>query len=236
MAGHSKWSKVKRFKGAIDAKRGKLFSKLGKELTVAAKHGGGDPGFNPRLRTILLKAKAANMPADNIDRAIKKGTGELPGQTFDEITYEGYAEGGIALLVDLLTDNKNRTAAEIRAIFTKRGGHLVISKDQIREDDLLNIVLETGGEDVNLQDGDYEVITDPQHFETIHQALEKKGIKFESAEVTYIPITPVPITDESTARSVLQLVEALEDNDDVQNVYANFDISDDILAKISVEE
>ncbi len=249
MSGHSKWSKIKRFKGALDAKRGKVFSKLGKEMAVAAKHGGGDPGFNPRLRTILLKAKAMNMPADNIDRAIKKGTGELPGQTFEEITYEGYGEGGVALLVDLLTDNKNRTAAEIRAIFTKRGGNmagagsvkhlfqrkgqLVITKDQISEDDLLNLILEAGGEDVSAQDSEYEVITEPQHFEAVHNALEEKGIKFESAEVTYLPITAVPITDETKARSVLQLVEALEDNDDVQNVYTNFDIPDSIMAKIT---
>src|SRR5271169_388388 len=168
MSGHSRWSKVKHYKGVIDAKRGKIFAKLGKEMAVACKHGGGDPGFNPRLRTILMKARAINMPADNIDRAIKKGTGELPGVSYEEITYEGYAPGGVALLVELLTDNKNRTAAEIRAIFTKHGGHMaganavkhlfhrkgqiIIPKEKISEDDLMALVLEAGADDMTTQD------------------------------------------------------------------------------------
>ena len=247
MAGHSKWAKVKHFKGAVDAKRGKLFSKLGKEMTVAAKHGGGDPGFNPRLRTILLKAKAANMPADNIERAIKKGTGELPGQTYEEVTYEGYAAGGVALLVDVLTDSKNRTAAEIRAIFTKHGGHMAganavkhlfhrkgqitVAREQISEDDLMTLVLEAGAEDMIVHSDSYEIVTDPHQFEAVHKALETKSIKPQSAEVTQLPLTPVPVADERAARAVLSLVDALEDNDDVQKVYSNYDIPDEIMEK-----
>jgi len=247
MSGHSKWAKVKHFKGAVDAKRGKIFSKLGKEMTVAAKHGGGDPGFNPRLRTILLKAKAANMPADNIERAIKKGTGELPGQIYEEVTYEGYAAGGVALLIDVLTDSKNRTAAEIRTIFTKHGGHmaganavkhlfhrkgqLAVAKEQISEDDLMTLVLEAGAEDMVVHSDSYEIITDPHQFEAVHKALETKGIKPLSAEVTQLPLTPVPVADEKTARAVLSLVDALEDSDDVQNVYSNYDIPDEIMEK-----
>ncbi len=246
MSGHSKWSKVKHYKGTLDAKRGKIFAKLGKEMSVATKHGGGDPGFNPRLRTILMKARAANMPVENIERAIKKGTGELGGVTYEEITYEGYAPGGVALLVELLTDNKNRTAGEIRAIFTKHGGNmagagavkhlfhrkgqLLISKDQISEDDLLTFALDAGAEDVLTHAENYEVITDPHQLEAVHKTIEAKGVKPQSAEIAQVPSTTVPITDEKTARAVLGLIEALEDNDDVQNVYSNEDIPDDIMA------
>src|SRR5437867_8704364 len=238
MSGHSKWSKIKHFKGAVDAKRGQLFAKLGKEMAVAAKHGGGDPGSNPRLRTILMKARAVNMPADNIERAIKKGTGELPGVVYEEITYEGYAPGGVALLVELLTDNKNRTAGEIRSIFTKHGGNMagagavkhlfhrkgqfLISKDQISEDELLTVAVEAGAEDVVTHAENYEVITDPHQFEAVHKALE--NLKPQSAEIAQLPTSTVPVTDERTARAVLELIEALEDNDDVQNVYSNEDI------------
>ena len=248
MSGHSRWSKVKHYKGGIDAKRGKIFAKLGKQISVACKHGGGDPGFNPRLRTILMQARAASMPVDNIERAIKKGTGELGGVTYEEITYEGYAPGGVAVLVDLLTDNKNRTAGEIRAIFTKHGGNMagagavkhlfhrkgqiLISKDQISEDDLLTVALEAGAEDVQMHTENYEVLTDPHQFEAVHKAIEAKGIKPQSAEIAQLPSTSVPVTDEKTARAVLTLIEALEDNDDVQNVYSNEDISDDILDKV----
>jgi YebC/PmpR family DNA-binding regulatory protein len=246
MSGHSKWSKVKHFKGTVDAKRGKVFGKLGKELTVAAKQGGGDPGFNPRLRTILLKARAANMPADNIERAIKKGTGELPGATYEEVTYEGYAPGGVALLVELLTDNKNRTAGEIRSIFTKHGGNmagagavkhlfhrkgqLLISKDQISEDDLMTVALDAGAEDVITHAENYEVLTGPHQFEAVHKAVEAKGVKPQSAELAQVSSTAVPVGDEKTARAVLSLIDALEENDDVQNVYSNEDIPDEILA------
>lgn len=249
MSGHSKWSKIKHTKGVVDSKRGKVFAKLGKEMTVAAKHGGGDPGFNPRLRTILMKARAVNMPADNIDRAIKKGTGELPGVTYEEVTYEGYAHGGVALLIELLTDSKNRTAGEIRNIFTKHGGNLavvgavkhlfhrkgqiLVAKEQISEDDLMGLALDAGAEDMIAHPDTYEILTDSHQFEAVHKALEAKGIKPQSAEITQLPLTPVPVTDEKTARAVLALIDALEDNDDVQNVYSNFEISDDLMEKVT---
>ncbi|HXI84571.1 MAG TPA: YebC/PmpR family DNA-binding transcriptional regulator [Verrucomicrobiae bacterium] len=249
MSGHSRWSKVKHYKGTIDAKRGKIFAKLGKEMAVACKHGGGDPGFNPRLRTILMKARAMNMPADNIDRAIKKGTGELPGVTYEEITYEGYGPGGVALLMELLSDNKNRTAAEIRQIFTKHGGNMavmgavkhlfhrkgqiLVAKEQISDfDQLLLVVLDAGAEDMITHPDNYSILTDPHQIEVVHKALEAKGIKPESAEVAFLPLTPLPVMDEKTARSVLALIDALEDSDDVQNVYSNCDIPDEILEKV----
>jgi YebC/PmpR family DNA-binding regulatory protein len=250
MSGHSRWSKVKHYKGGIDAKRGKIFAKFGREISVACKYGGGDPGFNPRLRTCLMKARAANMPLDNIERAIKKGTGELGGITYEEITYEGYGPGGVALLVELLTDNKNRTAGEIRAIFTKHGGHLagvgsvkhlfhrkgqiIIARDSIAEDDLLALALEAGAEDVRTHDETYEVLTEPLQFEAVHKAIEVKGIKLQSAEITYLPLNALAVTDEKIARAVLTLDEALEDNDDVQNVYANYEIADAVLEKVQV--
>jgi YebC/PmpR family DNA-binding regulatory protein len=249
MSGHSKWSKVKHYKGVLDTKRGQVFAKLAKEISVSCKHGGGDPGFNPRLRTILMKSRAANMPVDNIDRAIKKGTGELPGVAYEEVTYEGYGAGGVALLVDLLTDNKNRSAAEIRLIFVKHGGHMaganavkhlfhrkgqiLVSKGQLSEDDLMTLVLEAGAEDMITQEDSYEILTDPHQLEAVHKALESKGIKPQLAEMTQLPITPVPVTDEKIARSVLGLVEALEENDDVQSVYPSCEIPDEILEKIS---
>jgi YebC/PmpR family DNA-binding regulatory protein len=193
-----------------------------------------------------MKARAANMPVENIERAIKKGTGELGDVTYEEITYEGYAPGGVALLVELLTDNKNRTAGEIRAIFTKHGGNMagagavkhlfhrkgqfLISRDQIAEDDLLTVGLEAGAEDVVTHAENYEVLTDPHHFESVHKALEAKGIKAQSAEIAQLPSSTVPVADEKAARAVLGLIEALEDNDDVQNVYSNEDIPDEILA------
>jgi len=248
MSGHSKWSKIKHTKGVVDSKRGKVFGKLGKEITVAAKQGGGDPGFNPRLRTILMKARAVNMPADNIDRAIKKGTGELPGVSYEEVTYEGYAPGGVALLVELLTDNKNRAASEIRTIFTKnhgnmggagavkhlfhRKGQIVVAKEQISEDDLMSLVLDAGAEDMLSHHDTYEIVTDPHQLEAVHKALEARGIKPQLAEVMQLPFTPVSVTDEQTARAVLAIIDALEDNDDVQNVYSNYDIPDDIIEKI----
>ena len=247
MSGHSRWSKVKHYKGTIDAKRGKIFAKFSKEIAVACKYGGGDPGFNPRLRTTLLKARAANMPVDNIERAIKKGTGELGGVTYEELIYEGYAPGGVAVLIELLTDNKNRTAGEIRAIFTKYGGNMagagavkhlfhrkgqfLIGKEQVPEDDLITIALDAGAEDVLTHAENYEVLTDPHQFEAVHKALEAKRLKPQSAEIVYLPLTLVPVTDEKTVRSVLALLEALEDNDDVQNVFSSEDIPDAILER-----
>jgi YebC/PmpR family DNA-binding regulatory protein len=246
MSGHSRWSKVKHYKGGIDAKRGQIFAKLGKEMSVAAKHGGGDPNFNPRLRTILLKARAANMPVDNIERAIKKGTGELPGVSYEELTYEGYAPGGVALIIDLLTDNKNRTAAEIRAIFTKHGGNMAAAKhlfhrqgqiiiptEQIGEDDLMTLALDAGADDMVTHPDTYEIITDPHQFEPVHKAVEAKGLKPVSAEVAWLPLTPVTVTDEKTAKSVLNMIEALEDHDDVQSVHSSADIPDAVMEKVN---
>ena len=244
MSGHSKWSKVKHYKGTLDAKRGKIFSKLGREISVACKHGG-DPGFNPRLRTILMKARASNMPVDNIDRAIKKGTGELEGVNYEELTYESFASGGVALIIELLTDNKNRTAAEVRAILTKHGGHLatakhlfhrkgqiVIPKEQIGEDELMSLVLDAGADDMVTHDETYEITTDPHQFESVHKAIEGKKLKPVSAEVAWLPLTPVPITDEKTAKAVLDLIDTLEDHDDVQNVYSSVDIPDTVIEKV----
>jgi YebC/PmpR family DNA-binding regulatory protein len=245
MAGHSKWAKVKHFKGGIDAKRSKLFGKLSKEIAVACKHGGGDPGFNPRLRTILMKARAGNMPAENIERAIKKGTGELGNITYEELTYEGYAPGGVAVIIEVLTDNKNRTAAEIRAILTKHASHLasakhlfhrrgqiVLPKEQVSEDDLLALALDAGAEDVVTDATGYTITTDPHQFEPVHKAVEAKGLKPVSAEVAWVALTPVPVSDEKVAGAVLALVEALEDHDDVQNVYSSADIPDAVLDKL----
>lgn len=244
MAGHSKWAKVKHFKGGIDAKRSKLFGKLSKEIMVACRHGGGDPGFNPRLRTILLKARAGNMPAENIERAIKKGTGELGGISYEELVYEAYAAGGVALILDLLTDNKNRTAAEIRAILGKHSGHLspakhlfqrkgqiIVPREQIGEDDLMTLVLEAGAEDLVVHDDSYEVVTEPPQFELVHKAIEARGLKPISAEVAWLPLTPLPVTDPAVAKSVLDLIEALEDHDDVQNIHSSADIPDAIAEK-----
>ncbi len=245
MSGHSKWSKIKRSKGLLDTKRGKIFAKFSKEIAVACKHGGGDPGFNPRLRTILMKARAANMPVDNIDRAIKKGTGELGNITYEELIYEGYAPGGVAVLIELLTDNKNRSAGEIRAIFTKYGGNmagagavkhlfrrhgqLLIAKDQIAEDDLITLALDAGAADIQTHAENYEVLTEPLQFEAVHKVLEAKGLKPNAEEIAYLPVTLTPVVDEKTAKSVLALLEALEDNEDVQNVYSSEDIPDAIL-------
>ncbi len=244
MAGHSKWAKVKHIKAVVDAKKGKVFSKLAKEISVACKHGGGDPGFNPRLRTILMKARAVNMPADNIERAIKKGTGELEGVNYEELSYEGFAPGGVAVIVEVLTDNKNRTAAEIRAIFTKHGGNLaaakhlfhrkgqiILPKEQIGEDELMALVLDAGAEDMTAHEETYEIITDPHQFESVHKAIETRGLKPISAEIGWLPLTPVPVTDEKTARAVLDLIEALEEHDDVQNVHSSADIPDAVMEK-----
>ena len=247
MSGHSKWSKIKRSKGVLDSKRGKIFAKFSKEIAVACKHGGGDPGFNPRLRTILLKARAANMPADNLDRAIKKGTGELAGVNYEEMIYEGYAPGGVAVLVEALTDNKNRTAGDLRAIFTKYGGNLagagavkhlfrrhgqfLIPRDQMGEDALLALALEAGADDVLTHAENYEVLTEPNQFEAVSKVLEANKLKPQAAEIAYLPATLVPVSEVKVAEAVLNLLDALEDNDDVQNVYSSEDIPDAIIEK-----
>jgi len=249
MSGHSKWSTIKRKKGEIDSKRGKIFTKLIKEVTLAARLGGGDIDGNPRLRQAVLDAKEVNMPKDNIDRAIKKGTGELAGAAaYEETTYEGYGPAGVAVLVDVMTDNKNRTVAEVRHIFSKYGGNLgengcvswmfdkkgsiIIDKKIVGEDELLEVVLEAGADDVRDQETDWEVITEPATFENVKNAIYDKKWKYLEASVGMIPQNTVKL-DEGKAEQMLRLMEKLEDNDDVQNVYANFDISDEIMEKLS---
>ncbi len=249
MAGHSKWANIKHRKGAVDAKRGKIFTKLIKEITVAARLGGGDPNANPRLRSAIAAAKTENMPKDNMDRAIKKGTGELEGAVYEEITYEGYGPGGVAVLVDCMTDNKNRTVAEVRHFFSKSGGNLgesgcvawmfdkkgsiLIEKDLVAEEELMDLALEAGAEDVVEEDNVFQVITAPDDFNDVREALEAKGLAFVEAAVSMIPQNVVEIADEKVARQVLKLLENLEDNEDVQNVYANFDIPDAIMEAVS---
>lgn len=246
MSGHSKWSTIKRKKGAADAKRGKVFSRIAKEISLAAKAGGGDPNGNPRLRTILLAARAQNMPKDNIDRAVKRGTGELPGVTYEETRYECYAPGGVAVVVDILTDNKNRTVAEIRHILTRNGGSMAaagavvwnfeqkglitIAKSACGEDEMFEKVIEAGAEDVDAEGADlYEVYTASSDLHTVVNAFEGMGVKVEEAQLTMRPKTTVKV-EGSTVNTILRLMEQLEDHDDVQNVYANFDISESDMA------
>ncbi|MBI4335912.1 MAG: YebC/PmpR family DNA-binding transcriptional regulator [Candidatus Omnitrophica bacterium] len=246
MSGHSKWATIKHKKGALDAKRGQLFTKLIKEISIAAKNGG-NPDTNPRLRTAIQKAKDSNMPTDNIERAIKKGTGELPGVTYEEVTYEGYGPGGVAIFVEAVTDNKNRASSEIRNIFSKKGGNMagagavswifekkgyfIVSKKTIDEDKLMGIVLEAGAEDLVGEDENYEIKSSPADFERVRKALETNKIKPESAEITMVPKNTIALSGEE-AKQVLALVDALEEHEDVQNVYANFDIPDEILKTI----
>lgn len=251
MSGHSKWKTNKGKKMAADAKRGAMYTKLIKELTVAAREGGGNPDTNSRLRTAMARAKEANMPSDNIKTAIKRGTGELPGVVYESTMYEAYGPGGVAILVEALTDNKNRTTAELRNIMSKKGGNLagggsvswmftkkgdiIIEKSQAKEDELMNIVLEAGAEDMKVEGDNYEITTAVQDLEKVKEVLQSKGIKWESAELTMIPSSTVKVTG-NDARQVLALIEALEEHDDVQNVYANFDIPDEILEQAASEE
>jgi YebC/PmpR family DNA-binding regulatory protein len=249
MAGHSKWSKVKRFKGAIDAKRGKIFSKLSKEITIAAKRGGGDPNGNPRLRGAILAARAQSMPNDNIERAIKRGTGEgKDAQQFDEIVYEGYAPGGVAIIVEAATDNKNRTGAEIRSIFSQHNGNLAstgsvsymfhrkgqisVLRSSIEEDRLLEITLEAGAEELTTDDDQYLITTSHDQLYAVAEALKNAGVTTDGQKFTFIPDTTVAVPDETAARQVLRLCDALEDDDDVQNVYSNLEIPDEVLARL----
>lgn len=245
MAGHSKWATTKRHKAVVDAKRGKIFSVLSKELTIAAKSGGGDPDMNNRLRTIILKAKAANMPADNIDRAIKKGTGELPGVIYEELLYEGYGPGGVGIIVEVTTDNKNRSASEIRSTFTKCGGNLagsgalafnfqhtgqfLIDKSKTTEEQLMEVTLEAGAEDIKDNDDHFEVLCAIPAYDAVSSALEKVGITPDSSELTYLPNTLTTITDPEVAKQVLRLIDRLEELDDVQQVHCNYDIDDALL-------
>lgn len=248
MSGHSKWSTIKRKKGALDAKRGKIFSRLIKEITIAARLGGGNLEGNARLRTAIAAAKAENMPKDNIERAVKKGTGEIEGGALEEIVYEGYGPGGAAVLVNILTDNRNRTSGEIRHIFSKHNGNLgetncvawmfdkkgliVFEKDQVDEEKLFNTALEAGAEDVKEESTTFEVITDPKDFETVRGALEQQNFKYVLAEVTLVPKNTVKLEGKE-AESMIKLMDGLEDCDDVQKTYANFDIAEELLEKMS---
>jgi len=245
VSGHSKWSTIKRKKGANDAKRGKIFTKLIKEITIAAKMGGGDADGNPRLRAAITAAKSENMPKDNIDRAIKKGTGDLDGAIYEEILYEGYGPGGVAVLVETMTDNKNRTVADIRHYFAKSGGNLgesgcvawmfdkkgsiTVEKDGISEEELMDIALEAGAEDVVDDEDSFQILTEPDVFNDVVDQLEKGGVKFSEATISMIPQNTIDVAEEKTARSLLRLLDNLEDHDDVQKVHANFDIDDQLM-------
>ncbi|MBC8318120.1 MAG: YebC/PmpR family DNA-binding transcriptional regulator [Desulfobulbaceae bacterium] len=249
MAGHSKWANIKHRKGAVDAKRGKVFTRLIKEITVAARIGGGDPAANPRLRTAIAGAKSENMPKDNIERAIKKGTGELEGVEYLEITYEGYGPGGVAVLVDCMTDNKNRTVGDVRHAFSKHGGNLgesgcvgymfdkkgsiLVDKETIDEEKLMDVALEAGAEDVLEEETEFQVLTAPDDFSAVREKLEEEGVAFIEASLSMIPQNTIEVTDEKVALRLLKMLEVLEDNDDVQDVHANFDIPDEIMENLS---
>jgi YebC/PmpR family DNA-binding regulatory protein len=248
MSGHSRWSQIKRKKGKTDVQRGKLFSKILREITVAARGGGGDPKGNMRLKAAMETARAANMPADNIKRAIQKGTGELPGEQYEEIMYEGYAPGGVAVLISVVTDNKNRTGPEIRHIFEKQGGRMgtpgsvawmfdrrgliQVDADKIREDDLLEIALDAGAMDVKQVEKSFEITTAPDEMERVRQALEQKGAPVLEAAAAMLPQSTVRVEGKDAA-AVLRLIEAFEEQDDVQSVYSNYDIPDEVLDAIS---
>jgi YebC/PmpR family DNA-binding regulatory protein len=245
MSGHSKWSTIRHKKGAADAKRGKIFTKIIKEIMVAARFGGGDPGGNPRLRAAIAAAKAENMPKDNVERAIKKGTGELDGVNYEEVNYEGYGPGGVAVLVEVLTDNRNRAASDIRHIFSRHGGsmgeagcvawmfskkgNIVFSREKVSEEEVMEVALDAGAEDVKDQEDQFEVTTSLEDFTAVKAAFDSKEMPYELAEITMVPQSSVAVEDERAALQVLKLMDALEDCDDVQQAYANFDIPDRIL-------
>jgi YebC/PmpR family DNA-binding regulatory protein len=249
MAGHSKWANIKHRKAASDAVKGKVFSKLAKEITVAARLGGGDPAGNITLRSLIQKARGVNMPADNIDRAIKKGTGEIASDAMEEVVYEGFAVGGASVIISCLTDNRNRTAAEVRHVFSKHGGNLgtqgsvirnynrkgqiFVDASTIEEDKLIEIALEAGAEDVQRCGDEFEVITDPSEFHQVLEKLAAAGIKPGESEITMIPVLEVEVTDKEQAAQLIKFVGTLEELDDVQNVYSNFDIDDALLEEVS---
>lgn len=251
MSGHSKWKTNKGKKMAADAKKGATYTKIIKELTIIAREGGGNPDTNPRLRAVIAKAREANMPSENVKMAIKRGTGELPGVIYETVMYEAYGPGGVAILIDVLTDNKNRTSAELRNIMSKKGGnfagagsvnwmftmkgYFLIEKTQAKEEDLMNLVLDAGAEDMKSDDKNYEVFSSPQNFEKVKQSIQDKGIKWQDAETTMVPSSTVKVAG-NEAKQILSLIEALEDHDDVQQVYANFDIPDEILEQAASEE
>src|ERR1700744_2377784 len=248
MSGHSKWATIKHKKGALDAKRGKIFTRLIKEISIAAKNGGGDPDSNPRLRTAILAAKSENMPADNIKRAIQRGTGELPGAVYEEFTLEGYGPGGVAVMLDINTDNRNRTVSEIRHAFSKNGGNMatagavaylfqkkgdiVVPKAAAKEDDLMNIILESGGEDLHDEGDNWEITTEPSAYEGVLEAVKKAGIEPASSSVALIPQNYIKLEGQA-ANTMIRLMEALEEHDDVQNVHANFDIDQKLLEEVA---
>jgi YebC/PmpR family DNA-binding regulatory protein len=244
MSGHSKWATIKHKKGAADKARGKLFAKLIRQVEVAAREGGGDPETNPTLRTMFQKARESSVPLDTIERAIKRGTGELEGVRYEQVTYEGYAPNGVAVIVECLTDNRNRTGADIRSSFSKNGGSmaepgavswqferkgLILVPASVSEDDLMLVALEAGAEDISDQGGDWQVTTPPSDLPAVREALEAAGIAFDSAEVTMVSSTTINLETEGEAKKVLHLIDVLEDHDDVQNVYANFDIPDAVM-------
>lgn len=247
MSGHSKWASIKHRKAKVDAQKGRLFSRLNREITVAAKMGGGNPDANPRLRQAVLVAREASMPGATIDRAIKKGTGELPGITYEECVYEGYGPGGTAIMIEIMTDNKNRSSSELRKIFSKHGGNLgqagcvawlfekkgliVLEKQKIPEEKLMDIVIENGGDDLKSEDDIYEVITPPENFSKVKEAISSQGISLSEAKLTMLPKNIVKVEGKD-AESLLKLMDELETHDDVQNTYSNFDIPDEIIASI----
>ncbi|MFA5062760.1 MAG: YebC/PmpR family DNA-binding transcriptional regulator [Candidatus Omnitrophota bacterium] len=250
MSGHSKWKTNKGKKSIADAKKGATYTKIIKELTVIAREGGGNPDTNPRLRAVMQKAKEANMPSDNVKMAIKRGTGELPGVVYETCMYEAYGSGGVAMMIEVLTDNKNRTSAEIRNIMSKKGGsfagagsvswmftmkgYFLIDKSQAKEDELMNIVLDAGAEDMKSDEKNFEVFCAPQNFEKVKQAIEAKGIKPQDAEVTMIPSSTIKLAG-NDAKQLLSLIDTLEEHDDVQHVYANFDIPDELMDELTAE-
>ena len=248
MSGHSKWKTIQHKKGAADAKRGKIFSKIGKELMLEARRSGSDASMNAALRTLIQKAKAANMPSDNIQRAIKKGAGELGGAVLEEVMYEGFAAGGVGMVVAVLTDNRNRAAAEIRHIFNRHGssfaalgavsrgferkGQILVDQSVVEEEKLMTLALDAGADDMTLDGSQYEILTDPSKFLAVCEALEKSSIPTVSAEQALVPLTWVPVSDKAAASSVMRFVQDLEDHDDVQNVYTNMDVDDAVLSQL----
>lgn len=251
MSGHSKWKTNKGKKMVADAKKGAAYTKIIKELTVVAREGGGNPDTNSKLRMVIARARELNMPSDNIKMAIKRGTGELPGIVYEPVMYEAYGPGGVAILIDALTDNKNRTTAELRNIMSKKNGNLagagsvswmftmkgyfLIEKAQAKEDELMNLVLDAGAEDMRSDEKNFEIFTAPQNFEKVKKAIQDKGIKWQDAETTMIPSSTIKLTG-GDAKSLLSLIEALEEHDDVQQVYANFDIPDEVMEQVASEQ
>jgi|UniRef100_A0A7V5XZR4 YebC/PmpR family DNA-binding regulatory protein len=252
MAGHSKWAQIKHKKAKVDRMRGNLFSKLAREITTAARLGGGNPDFNPRLRAAIEAAKEANMPSENIERAIKRGTGELPGVVYEEIEFEGYGPEGVAVIVKVLTDNRNRTVNDIRHIFSKYGGNLgqagsvswqfrpkgviMVSKDKVNEETIFAVALEAGAEDIKTDETSYQIITAPEDFSRVKEKLKENNIPIDHSELTKLPLTTVTITDEKVAEKILKLISAFEELEEVQQVYSNFDINESILEKFATKE